>query len=79
MPFVNKVYQERRVHIDVRKVPASSVPYGDTISRNGRTVWAAYDGTGTLVAVGATAGEARRKYLEARKREALLSPYYSRR
>ena len=53
-------------HIDVRKVPADSVPYGSSISRNGRTVWAAYDGE-RLVCVAATAPEARRKYRETRK------------
>lgn len=52
---------------EVRKVRADSVPYGESISRNGRTVWAAYDGE-RLVAVGATAEEARRKGREARKR-----------
>ncbi len=50
----------------IRKVPADSVPYGENISRNGRTVWAAYDGE-TLVVVAATAGEARTKYREALK------------
>lgn len=47
-----------------RKVPANSVPYGDSISRNGRTVWAAFDG-GTLVAVAATADEVRGLYYRA--------------
>ena len=46
----------------VRKVPADSVPYGDSISRNGSSVWAAYDDNGRLICVCATAGEARRKY-----------------
>jgi YD repeat-containing protein len=46
----------------VRKVPADSVRYGDSISRNGSSVWAAYDGSGRLICVCATAGEARRKY-----------------
>jgi hypothetical protein len=45
----------------VRKVPADSVPYGESISRNGRTVYAAYDGE-TLIAVAATADEVRAKY-----------------
>jgi hypothetical protein len=45
----------------VRKVPADSVPYGSSITRNGRTVWAAYD-VDKLIAVGATADEARRKF-----------------
>lgn len=58
-----------REHIPVVKVPASSVPYGESISRNGRTVCAVYDGD-RLVAVGATADEARRKYREFQAREA---------
>ena len=45
----------------VRKVPADSVPYGDSISRNGVFVWAAYEGE-RLVCVAATADEARRRY-----------------
>ena len=52
----------------VRKVPAGTVPYGESISRNGRTVWAAYYGD-RLVAVAATAEEARRKGREALWRE----------
>jgi YD repeat-containing protein len=52
----------------MRKVPADSVPYGESISNNGRTVWAAYDDSGRLIAVAATAGEARRKYREAHGR-----------
>lgn len=51
----------------VRKVPADSVPFGDSISINGETVWAAYDSRGTVIAVAATSAEARRKYRE-RKR-----------
>ena len=43
------------------KVPAESVLYGESISRNGCTVWAAYGGK-RLVAVEATADEARRNY-----------------
>jgi hypothetical protein len=54
--------------LSVRKVAASSVRYGDSISRDGRTVWAAYCGE-RLVSVGATAGEARRKYYAARAAE----------
>ncbi len=53
-------------HIDVRKVPADSVPYGSSISRNGKFVWCAYDGE-RLVCVAATAPEARRKYREAKR------------
>jgi hypothetical protein len=54
--------------LSVRKVAASSVRYGDSVSRHGRTVWAAYCGE-RLVSVGATAGEARRKYYAAMKAE----------
>jgi hypothetical protein len=50
----------------IRKVAPDSVPYGESISRNGRTLWAAYDGE-TLVVVAATAGESRTKYREAMK------------
>ena len=49
----------------VRKVPADSVPYGESISNNGRTVWAAFNDAGQLVCVGATSSEVRRKYREA--------------
>jgi hypothetical protein len=58
----NKTHSYARPPIDVRKVPADSVPYGDSISLNGRTVWAAYDADGCLVAVGASVPEVRRKY-----------------
>jgi hypothetical protein len=51
----------------VRKVPADSVPFGDSISINGKTVWAAYDARGTLIAIAATASEVRRKYRELRQ------------
>jgi hypothetical protein len=63
--FTNKVHTRSspREVIDVRKVPADSVPYGSDISRNGRTVWAAYHAD-ERVAVAATAPEARRKYRE---------------
>ena len=52
--------------VTIRKVPADSVPYGDSISHNGKAVWAAFDGE-SRVAVGATAGEARRKFWQVRK------------
>lgn len=57
----------RELDIDVRKVPAESVPYGESISTRGDYVWCAYDDRGTLVCVAATANEARRRYCE-RKR-----------
>jgi hypothetical protein len=52
----------------VRKVPADSVPYGESISRNGRTVFVAFNDAGQLVCVGATSSEVRRKYREALRR-----------
>lgn len=48
----------------VKKVPASSVRYGEDISTTGKWVYCAYDGD-ELVAVGATAGEARQRYRKA--------------
>jgi hypothetical protein len=54
----------KELDIDVRKVPADSVPYGESISTRGDYVWCAYDERGTLVCVAATADEARRKYRE---------------
>jgi hypothetical protein len=50
----------------IRKVPAATVPYGDSISRNGQTVWVALDGD-QLICVAATAEEARRKSRAIRK------------
>ncbi len=47
----------------IRKVDASTVPYGESITRDGRTVWAALDGE-RVVCVAATATEARRKFRE---------------
>ena len=52
---------ERWPELSLRKVPANSVPFGESISRNGRSVWAAYHND-ELIAVGATHDEARRKY-----------------
>ena len=48
----------------IRKQPAESVPYGPDISRRGGYVYCAYDGE-RLIAVAATAPEARRKYRKA--------------
>lgn len=47
----------------MRKVPASSVPHGESITRNGKTVWVGLDGE-RVICVAATAGEARRKWTE---------------
>ena len=71
----NKICPHRPAHDApiVRKVRADSVPFGDSISINGRTVWAAYNPDGELVAVAATAKEVRKKYsvLRARQSEAM--------
>jgi hypothetical protein len=48
---------------NIKKVPANSVPYGESISRNGLTVWIAMDGE-RVVCVAATSAEVRRKYRE---------------
>ena len=45
----------------VRKVPATSVPYGDSISRNGRTVWVVLEGE-RVVCVAATAAAVANPY-----------------
>jgi len=50
----------------VRKVPANSVPYGESISRNGRTVWVALEGE-RVVCVAASSAEVRRKFYDIRK------------
>jgi hypothetical protein len=54
-------YRPDRPGLSIVKVPADSVPYGESISHNGRTVWAAYF-NGSLVAVGYSADDARRGY-----------------
>jgi hypothetical protein len=43
------------------------VPFGESISANSETVWAAYDSGGALIAVAATSAEVRRKYRERRR------------
>jgi hypothetical protein len=45
----------------IRKEPAAEHRYGKDVSRHGDYVYAAYDGD-NVVAIGATAKEARRKY-----------------
>ena len=62
-PSPYKPDSERWPELEIRKVPADSVPFGDSISRNGRTVRAAYH-NGMLVALADTAEAARRKYRE---------------
>jgi hypothetical protein len=52
---------ERWPELSIRKVAASSVPYGESISRNGRRCWAAFHNE-QLIAVGATRDEARNRY-----------------
>jgi len=56
----------------IRKQPADSVPYGESISTRGGCVYCAYDGD-RRVATAATAGEVRRMY-----RKALTDYYHSR-
>jgi hypothetical protein len=46
--------------IPVRKIAAESVPFGLDVSRNGKHVFAVYDGD-KLICLGATADEARGK------------------
>lgn len=66
--FDNKInHTTIRYKPTIRKVPADSVPYGESISRNGKHVWCAYDGD-VLIAVAATADEARCQYREAWKK-----------
>ena len=48
----------------IKKVDATSVPYGPDVSRNGKFVWAAFDND-RLVCIAATAPEARRRYRKA--------------
>jgi hypothetical protein len=53
---------ERFPELSIRKVPADGVPYGESISTNGRTVWAAYHND-KLIAVGVTHDDVRGKYI----------------
>jgi hypothetical protein len=46
------------------------VPYGSSISLNGKFVWAAFQGD-TLISIGATADEARRTYKAVMRRKDL--------
>jgi riboflavin synthase alpha subunit len=66
--FTNRIKTHRKDENPpiVRRVPASSVPYGESISQNGLTVWVAMDGE-RVVCVGATSAEVRRKYRELMK------------
>jgi hypothetical protein len=57
----------------LKRVPADSVPYGMDISRDGRWVWAAFDGD-RRIAVGATKAEASRLYDRARYLASGLEP-----
>ena len=53
----------------MRKEPMENVPYGSSISTRGGYVWCAYDPDGRLIAVAATAKEARNKYRRSRLTE----------
>lgn len=60
----NRIYPERKLREDagvVRKVTADSVPFGESISTNGKTVWVCVDAGGKILATAATAPEARRR------------------
>ena len=46
----------------VKKVPASSVPYGEDICERGGYVWCVYNHEGRLIGVYASAKEAKRKH-----------------
>jgi hypothetical protein len=66
--FNNKIRQPSKQPKPVlRSVPVDSVTYGRDITHKDH-VWVAYTPDGvTLVAVAATAGEARRKYYQAQR------------
>jgi hypothetical protein len=72
---------ERWPELSIRKVDASTVPFGVDVSRNGKTCWAAYH-DGKLIAVGATHDEARWRYRdwawrnEREKAQAKLNPVF---
>lgn len=53
--------KERWPFLNVCKIPASSVPLGESIARNGKTLWGAFHGD-ILIAWADTAGEARSRY-----------------
>jgi hypothetical protein len=53
---------ERFPLMSVRRIPVDSTPYGSSISRNGKTLWGGFH-SDRLVAVGATSGEARARYI----------------
>ena len=57
----HRPYSERWPDTIFHKVDASSVPYGSDISRNGKTVWAAFEGE-AVAAVGASKDEVVCKY-----------------
>lgn len=68
--FSNKIHSSNGPKPVVRKVPADSVPFGTDITHR-HHVWCAYTPDGvTLIAVAATAGEARRKYYQAQRARA---------
>ena len=62
-----RTFAEIYPDVDVRKVPADSVPYGEQVSPNGRYVWAVYL-AGELLCLGRTAAEARNNFYGARAR-----------
>jgi hypothetical protein len=66
----NKTHTTQRTPLPdraIRKVPATSVPFGESITRRGGSVWCAYL-HGELVGTAASAPEARRMYRAAAKK-----------
>lgn len=62
-----RTWAEKHSKVDVRKVPANSVPFGEQVSGNGKTVWAVYL-DGVLLCLGRTAKEAKHNYYGANAR-----------
>ena len=58
--YANRTKQDLFLQ-NIRKVPASSVPFGTDICVRGSSVWAVFDGD-LLIAVTSTVIEARRKW-----------------
>lgn len=57
----HRAESERWPELSIRKVEASSVPYGEQVSHNGKTVWAAFH-AGAFVCCAPTRDETRNKY-----------------
>jgi hypothetical protein len=64
---IRSAYRPDPPSLTIRKVRVDIVWYGPDTSRDGRTLWGAFD-NGQLVCVAATAGECRRRYREITRR-----------